>query len=423
MSVDMKKLLGGIDCKCGKRHDCAIKKVIIKDGAISEVAALAEDYKSIVIIADNNTYPLCGDKIVFDLSDKLENKLIIHRDGVLVPDERAIEEANAVITDKTDLIVGIGSGVIQDLCKYVSFEHNIGYFIVATAPSMDGYASVGAAMIIGNMKVTYNAHVPTAIICDTEILKNAPMDMIQAGYGDILGKFSCLNDWKLSHIVNGEYYCDYVADLTYEMLDNVKGLGPALLARDVQAIATLTEALIGVGIAMAYVGNSRPASGSEHHMAHYFEIVGLTKGQPYFAHGIDVVYSTVYTQKLRERLLALDVPRAYSLHNPIKWENNIRRIYTTAADGVVALQNKLGWYDIDRNTTYCEKWDDIKIVLAEVPSSDKLAQYIASVGLDISEFEREYGEQKINDALLYAKDLKDRYTVLWMYYDCEMSND
>ncbi len=418
MSIDIKTLLTGVDCKCGKRHDCAIKEVIIQDGAINQVADLARGYNRIVIISDNNTYPLCGAKIVSDLGACVENNLVICRDGVLVPDERAIAEANAVITKRTDLIIGIGSGVIQDLCKYVSFEHGIDYFIVATAPSMDGYASVGAAMIIGNMKVTYNAHVPAAIICDTEILKNAPMEMIQAGYGDILGKFSCLNDWKLGHIVNGEYYCEYVANLTHEMLDKVKDLGAKLLMRDAQAIETLTEALIGVGIAMAYVGNSRPASGSEHHMAHYFEIVGLTKGQPYFSHGVDVVYSTVYTQKLREKLLALKTPRAQSLHDPIKWEEEIRRIYTTAADGVIALQNKLGWYDKNRNPIYLEKWQEIKAVFSEVPSSENLAEYIASVGLDISAFESVYGKEKIKDALLYAKDLKDRYSVLWTYYDC-----
>ncbi len=418
MSLDMKKLLKGIDCECGKRHDCAIKDIIIESGAISKVATLAKNYKNIVIIADNNTYPLCGDKIVCDLANCVENTLVIHREGVLVPDEKAIEEANSVITKNTDLIIGIGSGVIQDLCKYVSFFNGLDYFIVATAPSMDGYASVGAAMIIGNMKVTYNAHVPKAIICDTEIMKNAPLDMIQAGYGDILGKFSCLNDWKLSHIVNGEYYCEYVANLTYKMLNNVKDLGKKLLSRDAQAIGALTEALIGVGIAMAYVGNSRPASGSEHHMAHYFEIVGLTKNEPYFAHGIDVLYSSLYTQKLREKLLLLDAPRKRSNHNPIIWEQEVKRIYTTASDGVIALQNKLGWYEIDRNKIYLEKWQEIKSVLLEVPSSKELTNYVMSIGLDVSVFEKEYGEQKINDALLYAKDLKDRYSVLWMYYDC-----
>ncbi len=418
MKIDVKKLLTGINCKCGKRHDCAIRDVILNYGAINKVADLAKGYKKIAVIADNNTYPLCGEKIVNSLKGSVENVLIIHRDGILVPDEKAISEINAVITDNTDLIIGIGSGVIQDLCKYVSFTHNIEYFIVATAPSMDGYASIGSALIIGNMKVTYNAHVPTAIICDTEILKNAPIDMIQSGYGDILGKFSCLNDWKLSHIVNGEYYCDYAYNLTYEMLNSVKDLGAKLLKRDAEAIETLTKALIGVGISMAYVGNSRPASGSEHHMAHYFEIVGLTKAQPYFSHGIDVVYSTVYTQKLREKLLSLNAPRERSLHNPTKWEENVKRIYSTAADGVIALQNKLGWYNVNRNIIYLEKWQEIKAVLQEAPSSDKLIKYLESIGLNISAFEKEYGKEKINDALFYAKDLKDRYSILWTYYDC-----
>ena len=174
----------------------------------------------------------------------------------------------------------MGSGVIQDLCKYVSYQAKLPYYIVATAPSMDGYASKGAAMIWDNMKVTYNAHVPEVIIGDVDVLKDAPMEMIQSGYGDILGKYSCLNDWKLSRVVNGEYFCRYVYDLTYEILCKTKDLGPKLLERDAAAIETLMEALVGVGIAMAYVGNSRPASGSEHHLSHFFEVTGIMNGKP-----------------------------------------------------------------------------------------------------------------------------------------------
>ncbi len=415
--MNIEELLKGWKCECGHEHTCDIDKVIIKEGAVSEIAALSRDYKNIVIAADNNTYPLCGDEVKALLPEKAVTTVIFEEEGVLVPNEEAIEKLTAALDDNTDLIIGIGSGVMQDLCKYVSFYNNLPYFIIATAPSMDGYASVGAAMITNGMKVTYNAHTPKAIICDIDILKDAPMDMIRAGYGDILGKFSCLNDWELSHVVNDEYYCAYVADLTYEMLDKTKDLGAKLQERNPEAIKTLTEALIGVGVAMAYVGNSRPASGSEHHMAHYFEIVGLTKNEPYFMHGIDVVFSSVYTQKIREELLKLDKPSLKSNHNQEKWEAEIKRIYASSADGVIALQNKLGWYDIDRNAVYAEKWEQIKEVLADTPSSKKLLEYIEGVGLDISAFDNEYGEKKIQDATLYAKDLKDRYSVLWMYYD------
>ncbi len=416
--MDLKRLLAGRDCPCGRRHDCAIREVIVEEGAVERVAALTAGFQSLVVIADENTYPLCGERIRAQLGTRLERVKILRREGVLVPDERAIAEANAAIREETDLILGIGSGVIQDLCKYVSFERGLPYMIVATAPSMDGYASVGAAMILGGMKVTKNAQVPLAILCDTAILREAPMEMIQAGYGDILGKASCLNDWKLSHLVNGEYYCPYVAGLTAEMLDRVKDLGPRLLAREAEAVGVLTEALIGVGVAMAYVGNSRPASGSEHHMAHYFEIVGLTKNERYFPHGIDVFYSSVWTQRLREGLLVLDRPPRTSSHDERAWEANIRRVYAGTADGVLALQRKLGWYAIDRNAVYRERWEEIRTVLAEAPSSEAMRGYIESVGLDFAAFEAEYGREKIEDALLYAKDLKDRYSVLWMYYDC-----
>ena len=415
--MDFVKMLQDKHCDCGMVHSCSIKHILIGSDVLPQYIPLLADYQKIFLVADTNTYAVFGKQVEEALGDKVESVLVFERDGLLVPNEEAVAEMDAKLTADTQLIVGVGSGVIQDLCKYVSFQHKMPYHIIATAPSMDGYASKGAAMIMENMKITYNAHVPEAIIGDSEILKDAPMEMIQSGYGDILGKYSCLNDWKLSRVVNDEYFCQYVYDLTYEMLTKTKDLGPALLKRDADAMATLMEALVGVGIAMAYVGNSRPASGSEHHLSHFFEITGILEDAPYFMHGTDVVYSAVYTQKIREELLKLDAPAAHELPSKEAWESNIRRVYGIAADGVIALQNKLGWYEIDRLPAYQAKWAEIKEVLSEVPSSEKLTEYVASVGLDINEYERLYGEKKIQDALLYAKDLKDRYSVLWMYYD------
>lgn len=414
--MDIKDLLKPKICTCGMEHSCDIKEVVIEKGAISKIKQLVNNYNNIVIVADKNTYAVCGDAVVKQVGNKVETINVFECDGFLIPNEKSIDELNSKITDKTDLIIGIGSGVIQDLCKYVSFNAHLPYFIVATAPSMDGYASKGAAMITGNMKVTYNAHVPEVIIADTDVLKDAPMDMIKSGYGDILGKFSCLNDWKLSHVINGEYLCEYVYKLTHEMLNKTKDLGEKLLKRDEEAIKTLMEALVGVGIAMAYVGNSRPASGSEHHLSHFFEIVGILQDEPYFMHGTDVAYSAVYTEKLREELLNIEIPKEREKLSRKQWENEIRRVYLGASDGVIELQDKIKMYD-KQNIDICkDKWNEIKNVLKDAPSSDKMIKYLKSVELNISEFEKMYGKEKIKDAILYAKDLKDRYTVLWLYY-------
>ena len=419
--MDFEKLLKGCDCGCGMKHTCAIKHIIIGKDANLKLGGLLGAYKKILLVADTNTYATCGDVIRAQIADKLESVLIYEREGLLIPNEEAVQEMQAKLTDETDLIVGIGSGVIQDTCKYVSHKAKLPYAIVATAPSMDGYASVGAAMIMGGMKVTYSAHVPEIIIGDIDVLKDAPMEMIKSGYGDILGKYSCLNDWKLARIVRDEYFCQYVYDLTMDMVVKTRDLGEKLLARDPEAIGTLMEAIIGVGVAMAFVGNSRPASGSEHHLSHYFEIVGILRGEDYFMHGTDVVYSSVYTQQIREQLLALDVPAANTPMGREKWEENIRRIYGESADGVIALQDKMGWYHEDRFPVYSAKWNEIKEVLAEAPSAEEMKGYIASIGRDVAEFDALYGDKKIADALKFAKDLKDRYSVLWMYYDLMVS--
>ena len=403
------------NCACGRVHSCPVEFVEIGHGATVKIAEVCRDYKKILLVSDENTYKACGKSVSDLLSEKVEKNLILRSDGkVVIPDEEKISEIEAAITKETDFVVGVGSGVINDLCKYVSFKNNLRYCIVATAPSMDGYASVGSALILEGMKVTLNARPPMAIIADTEVLKDASFDMIQAGYGDIIGKFSCLNDWKLSTLINGEYFCEAVYNLTEDCTKRVVKMAEGIVARDEDTIGALMEALVTVGVAMSYVGNSRPASGSEHHLSHFFEITGILDNKEYFAHGIDVAFSAVKTAKIREGLLSRT-----PCHNAFvrsEWENEIRRIYSTSADGVIALQDKLGWYMRDDEKVVLDKWEEIRAVLKESPSPSEFEKMLSKVGLDFADFKKLYGEDKIKDARRYAKDLKDRYTVLWLDY-------
>lgn len=415
--MDINTLVKGIDnCTCGKSHKCPMDYVIIGKDVLGSLTDICEKYQNILLVSDQNTYKVCGKEVAKILGDKITTSIMFETgDAPLIPNEDAIAAIHAKYVDGVDLILGVGSGVINDLCKIVSFERKLPYYIVATAPSMDGYASVGSALILKGMKVTLNAAPPKAIIADTKVLKDAPMDMIQAGYGDIIGKYSCLNDWKLSALINDEYFCQKVYDITYEMADKVKGLAEGVVKRDEDAVGALMEALVVVGIAMAYVGNSRPASGSEHHFSHYFEITGILTGKPYLAHGIDVVYSAVLTAKIRELILAsAPVRREF---NEEEWKREVERIYLSSADEVVALQKKLGWYWEDNSEKVLPKWDEIKVLLAEAPTEAEMLQMVEAVGMNYQEFVDLYGQAKIDDAVLYAKDLKDRYSVLWLYYE------
>lgn len=407
------------DCPCGRHHSCTISQVVIRHGALNELPAMTREYRHILLVCDGNTYRVAGRRVEELLGSAVHGRMMYPGENFVVPNEAAVADLTSRVTAKTDLILGVGSGVINDLCKYVASEQNLPYFIVATAPSMDGYASKGAAMIFDSMKITTTADVPAAIICDTAILKDAPMDMLRAGYGDIIGKFSCLNDWRLSGIVNGEPVCEYIYNLTYDTVKSVAGMGRAIAARDEHAVAALMRALIMVGIAMAYMGNSRPASGSEHHLSHYFEVVGLLRGEPYFCHGIDVAYSTYVTAQLRQELLAIDEPAAKAF-DMAEWEANIRRVYSvpgnaTAADGIIALQKKLGWINEDKLHVYRAKWAEIRQILSDSPTPEEILGMLTDVGLSMDDFWGMYSEEKISDAIRCAKDLKDRYTVLWLY--------
>ena len=417
--MEIQELLKGkLDCSCGKAHVCPIDYVFVEENACDHLPEITANYNHILLVADRNTYRAGGEIVKNKLIGRLADTLIYDTEEVLVPDEAAIEEMKAHVTDLTDLIIGIGSGVINDLCKHVSYSFGLPYYIVATAPSMDGYASKGSALILDGMKVTLNADVPKAILADVNILKNAPYEMIQAGYGDIIGKYSCLNDWKLSHLVNGEYLCEYVMNATYEEVEKTVALAEGIVNRDAEAIGALMKALVAVGILMAYVGNSRPGSGSEHHMSHYYEIVGIVRNEPYLSHGIDVCCSAVETAKLREELLAIEnIDTFVTHHDAARYEAEIRRIYADSAEEVLALQKKLGWYEVDRVSVYREKWEEIREILADCPDSSRILDLTEKVGISYDDYKALYGKEKIADAYLYAKDLKDRYTVLWMYYD------
>lgn len=405
-------------CDCGMEHLCPIEYINIGEGAIGDLTKITEGDCGILLVADENTYAAAGAKVEAALSGKQVEKVIFGSD-ILIPDEKAIETIEENITDDIELIVGIGSGVINDLCKYTSFRAGLPYVIVATAPSMDGYASVGCALILEGLKVTLNARVPMAILADTEVLVTAPTDMILSGYGDIIGKYSCLSDWRLSALVSGEYLCEDVWQATMREVKKVRALAKRIAAKEKSAVGALMESLVAVGVLMAYVGNSRPASGSEHHFSHYFEITGIIGGKDYLPHGIDVFYSAAETARIREKLIALANVPTVSKYDEDERIKETERIYGALAKETLVLQEKVGFYKKieERLSVYREKWDEIRALLSEAPSFSEMCEIISEVGMNYDDFVTFYGRERIDDGALYAKDTKDRYTVLWMYYD------
>ena len=405
-----------IHCTCGKVHRCDIEALEIGVNVLQNLPKHLRNYKKVLLVCDQNTYPLAGDPIREMLGSKLESICLFHTEGYLVPNEQSVAVIEKQLTDETDFILGLGSGVINDLCKFVSFYHGMRCGIVATAPSMDGYASSGAAMILGGMKVTHTTHAPALILGDVGLLQTAPMEMVRGGYADIIGKYSALSDWKLGQLIFGEHFCPFLYDVVKQTTDEVCSLAKPIAAREETAIAKLMEALVLVGAAMALFGSTRPASGSEHHFSHYFEITGLIHDAPYFLHGVDVGYSTYVTALMRNRILQLEQP-AFSREDPQLRNACCEAIYGSFAGDVLAIQEKAGLYEMDLTGAYEAHWDEIRQILLDARSPQEILQMLTDVGMDYSEFEKLYGVEKIHAGTLFAKDLKERYSFLWLYYD------
>jgi glycerol-1-phosphate dehydrogenase [NAD(P)+] len=255
----------------------------------------SQGYKTLLTVTDPNTRRAAGDALLpFLRNNGLSLLECRFEQDEPLPDEASIGALLAAYTPDVDLILGVGSGTINDLCTYVGAKMGCPSAIVGTAPSMDGYASLGSAMLLGGVKVTPPTQCPVAIFCDTDILKNAPERLITAGLGDMLGKYTALADWRLSHLMTGEPMPGEIVSLVENALEKC--------TTDPGDIQSITEGLILSGIAMSLYGDSRPASGTEHHLAHYWEARYLKEGKPHVPHGIKVGLATVTALALWKEL-------------------------------------------------------------------------------------------------------------------------
>lgn len=291
-------------CACGKSHKVDIQAIRVGSGVMQELPGILRDLGAshIFLVTDNYTYEAAGRQVeqLLDQAGLAYHKRVFQTETPLVPNEYALGSVLAAMTSQDDMLLAVGSGTLNDVTKYVSARTGVPYVIAATAPSMDGYASTVAPTILDGFKTTLPAVYPAAIVADVDILKDAPMPMLTAGFGDIIGKFTSLADWRLSHQLNGEYYCPEVAGVIEAAVETCAANAQALAQREPQAIQAVTEALILSGLAMGMVGVSRPASGAEHQMAHYWEMDALRRGEEHPLHGNAVGVGTVLAASLYE---------------------------------------------------------------------------------------------------------------------------
>ncbi len=220
-----------------------------------------------LVLSGPRTHARAGRRVIASLEREGFEPHSLRAEGE--PLEEVEEE---ILKSKPSFLVGVGGGRVIDLAKYSSSRARLPFLSVPTAASHDGIASSRASLRrLGPLSV--DARTPLAILADVEVISRSPRRLTASGCGDLVAKFTAVRDWRLSHLLTGEYYGDYAAQLAL-MSAEVTARNAGLIGEGrEEGVRVVVEALISCGVAMCIAGSSRPCSGSEHSFAHALEQV------------------------------------------------------------------------------------------------------------------------------------------------------
>ncbi|MEM0371301.1 MAG: NAD(P)-dependent glycerol-1-phosphate dehydrogenase [Ignisphaera sp.] len=285
---------------CNEHRIDLPKRVIVGTKIIDNIGAVVREMQlgSRALIVSGTTSTLSYAKTVVEsLEDKDIDCWSIH---VAKSTKEDVEKTVDIVREVgVNIIVGVGGGKALDVAKYAAAVTDKYFISVPTSPSHDGIASPFASIRDMGKPTSIKAATPVLVLADVEIISRAPRRNIIAGCCDLIGKFSSVLDWRLAHKLRGEYYGDYAASLALLSAKHILKNSELFEEKTfpLEAIRILVEALISSGIAMAIAGSTRPASGSEHMIAHAIDIVANYPA----LHGEEVGIGTIISLYLHGR--------------------------------------------------------------------------------------------------------------------------
>jgi glycerol-1-phosphate dehydrogenase [NAD(P)+] len=406
-----------------------VAEILLRRGAVDEAGVLFKRHfpsNSACIIADENTWGAAGAAI----ESALRAQGIQLRSHVLAakpkpkPSVELADELARILAADDAIPVAVGSGVINDMVKHAAFSLGRPYLCVATAVSMDGYTSAGAPLSVRGFKKTIQCKPPVAVLADLDVLGHAPAAMTGWGYSDLAGKVAAGADWLLAdalgiEAVDGECWGMVQDELRHWLAD------PASVKRgDAQALSGLFSGLAMVGFAMERHGSSRPASGSDHQIAHLWEMEGLSHGGEPVSHGACVAIGTVSVVALYGFLLSSDIVGL-----------DVDAVVAAAADfdtKVAIIREGLGAGELaeraieetrakhldakaqrERLSRLLHVWPVLSDRLRQqLPALDELRGWLALAGAPSRAADIGVSRQHLHASILNARFLRSRYTVL-----------
>ena len=366
-------------CPCGAEHPLQTKLCIIEPGCLARLEqALAESHISgkRCAVYDENTYRVIDPA----LHPRAEQELLLPGRG-LHADEHSTAQMLDRLEPDVQVLIAIGGGPLHDIVRFCARQRGIPFVSVPTAASCDGFSAEVAAMTWGGIKKTMSCQAPVLVLADTDILAAAPPHLLLSGIGDVLGKFIALAEWRMAHELTGEAFCPAIYERMKEAVDRIWASCLAARQGDRDALAEVTAGLMLSGIAMQLFGNSRPASGAEHHISHLLEIdpeaLSLGCGA---SHGEKVGVGTVLASREYHRLAQIENIAPYiKPYTPIDdaWLRRFagERLYPSLrAENEKDCLARVTPEDIRR------AWPEIRRIVADIPHPEAIEARLSALG-------------------------------------------
>jgi len=398
-------------CQCGVNHETSIRDIRIGSGLVHQVGQILKENdfpRQLLLVADRNTLK-AADGILEGLRDFDVEQHIY--DDLRVADMVHVCELEEKIKGREIAIVSVGTGSVNDPCRLAAARQDKKLCIFASAPSMDGFASYSSPLVENGFKASYPAKSPEVIIGDTKILANAPSELKSAGFGDMVSKYVALIDWQVSTLITGEYYCEKVAALTRQAIDELMDIADKVTQNDEETAGKIFEALLKTGIGMSYTQNSRPASGAEHIISHVIECTELRDGIIPNYHGDDVGVCTLETLKFYNELAERE--QIETQYEDVDWDA-IYRFYGPMAEDVRKLNEPENIIDLVDPKKLKESWDQIRKIIRSVPSYKECKAAMEKAGCKITVADIGKDEDFFRRCMYYSPFMRKRMTLLRM---------